>query len=194
MILTRAFWTHAGSSRLMAVCTGTVDKIYLININRPLRCIRLPFQEGSLSATQSTRGCQANFGSLDTERGRPRYLMGNSTMAQGKKLVARLTCASSHRMGAIWHLPRLHRRPNAPANTSRMPPVIFKLEAAGEMNMMRSSAYKETRCLIWRTPIAWSTLHSSALQKIALRTSMTRINRRGDRGSPWRRPHAWQMR
>jgi hypothetical protein len=135
------------------VCTGTTDKVGLINVSLRLLCIKLPFQAGSLSTTLSIRYCQADLGSLDVDRGIPRYLIGNSTTAQGKELVARLTCDSSHRMGAIWHLLKLHRHPDAPSNSSRIPLVRPRLEATGAMNIIRLSAYKDNRCLIYRTPI-----------------------------------------
>jgi hypothetical protein len=65
----------------MVVCTSTADRVDLINVNLPLLCIKLPFQDGSLSATLLIRYCQADLESLVMDSGIPRYLIGNSTTA-----------------------------------------------------------------------------------------------------------------
>jgi hypothetical protein len=57
IILTMAFLTQAGSSRLIAVWTGTSTNVDLIRARRPLLCINRPFHVGSLSAMESISRC-----------------------------------------------------------------------------------------------------------------------------------------
>lgn len=58
MILVSALITHDNSERLRAMCTGMAHRVDLIRVRRTLRCMSCPFQQGSRSATLSTKGCK----------------------------------------------------------------------------------------------------------------------------------------
>jgi hypothetical protein len=70
--LTRDLRTQAGNSRLIVVWIGTADRVYLMSVNLPDLCMRLPFQTGILSTTLSISEYQAELGREVVERGMPK--------------------------------------------------------------------------------------------------------------------------
>jgi hypothetical protein len=56
-----------------------VHSIILIRVRWPLRCKILPFQADDLSATRSARDWSTDLGSLEVDRGKPKYLIGKPT-------------------------------------------------------------------------------------------------------------------
>jgi hypothetical protein len=87
------FWDKGVLTNLEAIM------VLLIKAKQPLRFIKLPFQGGSGSTILSSNGCNEEFGSLETERGPPRYLITKLTSSHGKRLRARFTWSDEHLIG-----------------------------------------------------------------------------------------------
>jgi hypothetical protein len=66
-----------------------------MRVRRLLQCKSLPFHVGSLSAIQSASGWRVDLGSFIIDSDKPRYMMGKSTLWQGKMMVARLIYSSA---------------------------------------------------------------------------------------------------
>jgi hypothetical protein len=77
MSFSKALCNQIGRARLIHVYTGITDNAVLIKVRRPYRCISFPYHTCNRSTTLSTRGCSVALGSLDIERGVPRYFIAN---------------------------------------------------------------------------------------------------------------------
>jgi hypothetical protein len=71
-----ALRSQGGNSILMAVYPRMVAKVVLISVSRPLLWRSLPFQAVSFPAILSAIGCSEERGSLNTDKGMPRYVIG----------------------------------------------------------------------------------------------------------------------
>jgi len=91
-------------------------------------------------------------------------------------------------MGMTQLFWKLVRSPDASPNTSNICVVRFISSSVGRMNNATSSAYREIRCPSLPLVNGCNKPSPYALVNRLFKTSMTKINSIGDRGSPCRRP------
>jgi hypothetical protein len=159
----------------------------------PALVIKSDFYPGRRSTKRSMRGCNCDFVSFLSDRGKPKYLRGKSSIRQGRWPCTVLMSSAEHCIGAMLLFWMCVLSPEATPNKCKICTVRSMSDAAGRRKITMSSAYSDKRCWMERYESGWRSPSTDAFVTIKLRTSMTKMNNIGDKGSPCRRPRWWVM-
>lgn len=88
-------------------CTEVEERTSCTKVIMSIIVKSLSFQVDIQSWTKSTSGCRMLFRRFVTERGLPRYLHGNSTIAQGRIRETTTISSSEHLIGVVEHSSKL---------------------------------------------------------------------------------------
>ena len=159
----------------------------------PALVMRSAFHPGNWSAILSIKGWIYPLVSFLRERGKPKYLQGNSDTAQGNIFWIVFNSISPHLMGKTLLFWRFVLSPEASPKRLRISITRLMSSASGLINNTTSSTYREILCCRARLVRGCRNPSLAALETKCPSTSITKINSIGDRGSPWRKPRWWTI-
>jgi hypothetical protein len=101
--------------------------------------------------------------------------------------------SAEHCIGVTLLFWMLVLSPEAAPNKCKIRTVKSMLDVASQRKITTSSAYSDKQCWMERDESGWRSPSADAFVTIKLRTSMTRMNNIGYKGSPCRIPRWWVM-
>ena len=153
---------------------------------RPANVSKEALHPGNLFAIFSIQVSKSPLLSFLSEIGSPKLVVGKLAVLHYSVLFTSSNTPSPHCMGITQLFCRLICSPEASPKQRRMSFVSCKSSSVGLINRATSSQYNESLCPVDRR--GESNPSASALRNRLFRTSITKINSIGERGSPWRRP------